>query len=174
MNSDDPLTRAIPDGDLPAHRAPLVRPASVDPDLAGTAREVATSIGTLIVQVKTLNRRVRQNRIFIGLLSLAIIAIAVLGYFVRDQQRALADVTNRVAVTSKCQAEQNDAFQAASAQLRAAAAKERGAQRALFDVLLNSASNPEQRRQATVDYYATLVEADLQRAGSVFPEGNCS
>lgn len=130
-----------------------------DEDLPAIARAVAASIEGLSVDVRELTRRVRTNRIFIVLLCLALLGLVVLGYLVRTG--------------STCQAQQNDAFRSVSEQLRDAAAKERAAQRQLFDVLLNPASTPGQRRQAQVDYNAGLVAADLQRADNPFPEGRC-
>lgn len=143
--SDDPLAEAGINPD--------------DEDLPAIARAVATSIERLSIDVRELTRRVRTNRIFIVLLCVALLGIVVLGYLVRTG--------------SVCQTQQHDAFRAVSDQLRDAAAKERTAQRTLFEVLLNPASTPVQRRQAQVDYNAGLVAADLQRADNPFPEGRC-
>jgi len=65
-----------------------------------------------------------------------------------------------------CQAQQN-------AEFRDAAAKERAAQRHLFDVILNPASTQEQRVQASVDYRAGLDVADQQRSNSNAAAADC-
>lgn len=74
--NDDPLIRpADTSGDLPGSAAPVVRRESADPDLPKTAREVATAIGTLITEVKQLNRgQVVLKRIIAGLVIVALAA----------------------------------------------------------------------------------------------------
>jgi hypothetical protein len=65
-----------------------------------------------------------------------------------------------------CQAQQN-------AEFREAAAKERAAQRHLFDVILSPASTEEQRLQASREYRAGLDVADKQRSDSTAAAENC-
>lgn len=65
-----------------------------------------------------------------------------------------------------CQAQRNMEF-------RNAAATERAAQRHLFDVILNPASTPEQRVQASREYRAGLDVADQQRSDSTTAARDC-
>lgn len=146
--SDDPLTR---------------RP---DDDLSSTARVLANSIGGLSVQVQRLHDRIGRiatkahwNRVAIVLLCIVLATTVV-----------LASSYYR---TSSCQLELNQMYQAAATQLREASDRTRAAQLRLFDVTLNPASTPDQRRQASVDYRESLIEYDVERTVTPFPNGGC-
>lgn len=146
---------------------PDADPVPPDPDLPETARRVHDAIQALTDAVSGLTDRIRRSEVRTYVLAGSLILDVLLTV-------VITAVGFEVSATSNCQAAQNDAFRAAATQLRDAAAKERAAQRALFDVVLDPVSTPEQRRQASVDYRTSLIAADQQRADNPFPQGNCA
>lgn len=149
----DPLTRA--------ESAALAEP------LAAQAEHLADEVTELRVSAN------RLRRVTGWLIAAVVVAVglAVVACVLLHRQSTTTAFIER---STTCQAEQNDAFRAASEQLRAANAKERDAQRQLFDILLDPNTTADQRRAASVNYRATLIEADQQRVDSQFPSGNCS
>jgi hypothetical protein len=141
---------------------PLVNGPSAD-----ELHALSDSIGTLSMSVKQLTNRIvvseRRTVILATSLILDILltaAITFLGWHVQS--------------VSSCQAEANDAFRAALAQRTDASAKERAAQRQLFNVVLNPASSPADRLKASQNYYAGLIAADAQRNEHPLPTSNCA
>ena len=136
---------------------PLINPAAVgirDPMLA--PHVTATQADTLTATVKDLRNAVHRRTIaFLTILAVDVLltgAISVLGY------RSEHFLT--------CQVAQNTEF-------RHAAATERAAQRALFNVVLNPASSTADRYKASQEYYAGLIAADQQRSNGTAAAGAC-
>jgi hypothetical protein len=126
---------------------PPINPAAAGvPDPLLAPQVTATQADTLTAAVTELRRAVnRRTTAFLSILAVDVLltgAITVLGY------RSEHFLT--------CQVQQN-------AEFRAAAATERTAQRALFDIVLNPASTPADRLKASQAYYAGLIAADQQR-----------
>lgn len=149
----DPLTRA--------ESAALAEP------LAAQAEHLADEV----IELRASANRLRRVTDWLIAAVVVAVGLAVVAFVLLYRQSATTAFIER---STTCQAEQNDAFRAASEQLRAANAKERDAQRQLFDILLDPNTTADQRRTASVNYRATLIEADQQRVDSQFPSGNCS
>lgn len=106
MSSDDA-------DNLPEVPAPIIRDALIDPDLPGTAREVATAINLLVAQVRRLNNRLDKGERALKLTTVALVigalSAAVLGFVVahqfdttselREQQSQLAEQQRGIEVT---------------------------------------------------------------------------
>jgi hypothetical protein len=138
-------------------------PAGERSTLADNAAKLTQSNIDLASTVRKLTERVSfRTRVFVSVLvldALLTCAIAFFGY--------------RYETASACQASHNDAFKAALIQRNEAAAKERAAQRKLFDTTLNANATTEQRRNAAQEYYAGLIAADQQRSANPLLTGNC-
>lgn len=142
-----------------------------DPLVNGPSAEevqaLSNSISTLSLSVKRLAERIvaSERRTIILAVSLVLdvlltVGITFLGWHVQS--------------VSSCQAQANDAFRVAIVQRNDAAAKERAAQRQLFNVVLDPTSSPADRLKASKDYYAGLVAADQQRTEHPLPTNNCA
>jgi uncharacterized protein YpmS len=121
-------------------------PTSPDPLINYQVHVTPEQVADLTQSVNKLHRDLRTRAI--GFL-VALILIVIVG-------AALTVIGYRSEHFLHCQAAQNTEF-------RQSAATERAAQRALFNVILNPASNETDRYKATQAYYTGLVAADQQR-----------
>lgn len=135
--------------------------------LSDDAHALANEVVAMRRTADALARRTTNTRLIVAALA---VLIAIGGWVLYRQ----AATTNLVERITACQAHQNDAFRAVSAQLRDAAAKERTAQRQLLETSLNPNTTTADRRAATQVYLNGLAAADQQRAENPYPTGNCS
>lgn len=183
--TDEPFRPDPADTVPPGERAELADTArhlvGERAELAETARNLVKSNTALAQTVDKLSTRIKRSEQRTYILAASLVLDVVFTVIVTA-------IGVQVNAASDCQAAQNDAFRDAAIQGRAAAAKERDADRrkeaaesALFAVILNSGAAQEQRRQAVVTYNTELgaiteqrALADRQRQDNPFPEGNCS
>jgi hypothetical protein len=139
-------------------------------DARALTAEVAAMRKAAVVLARRTHTLNRRTTIALSVLT-ALVLIIVTGGVLLYRQSVTTDFVTRNAV---CQSAQNDAFRDAIIQRNEAAAKERAAQRTLFDTVLSPTATPDQKRAASQEYYAGLVAADQQRNANPLPTGNCS
>lgn len=175
MSSDTPdpvpapgyiIDPALPDG------APLT---------VGEARKLHTAVETLATTVGTFNERLAGGeRRWAVLTALGVAIVLILGVVIW-----LGLGVNRIA---RCQAQQNDVIRASTIQVRAGRADQDDQSVALLDhqldlftTVLDPASTPEQRRDASVAYQqsvqaarASIVAAKQKAVDNPLPTGSCT
>lgn len=175
MSSDTPDPGAAP--------GYVIDPAIPDtaPLTVGEARKLHTALESLATTVSAFGERLAGGeRRWAVLTALSVVIVVVLGGVIW-----LGIGVNRIA---RCQSQQSDAIRASTIQVRLSRADQDDQsaalldhQLALFATVLDPASTPEQRRDASISYQqsvqaarASIVAATQKAVDNPLPTGSCT